>query len=97
MNQDGAITRGEWHAWLQRTHEEKGTKGDRWLSSVLHTLSRRLREEITKLELQAVTSVSRQIEEERDFAAQDLPQPYGTVAEANAAFRQMEEEYFVTS
>ena len=40
---DGNVTLDEWHAWLQRTHASKeGAKGDRWLKSVLHTLSTNL-------------------------------------------------------
>ena len=37
---DGIVSRYEWHRWLNVTHE---AQGDRWLASVLHTLSRRLK------------------------------------------------------
>jgi len=36
---DGLVTREEWHAWLQKTHADKGEKGDKWLAALLHTLS----------------------------------------------------------
>lgn len=41
---DGLVTRDQWHSWLKTTREEKGEKGDKWLSSLLHTLSTNLRE-----------------------------------------------------
>ena len=38
IDNDGNITRNEWHDWLKRTHASKGKKGDTWLARILHTL-----------------------------------------------------------
>jgi len=40
---DGVVTLTEWHEFLRRTHVERGLKGDKWLLSILATLSRRLK------------------------------------------------------
>ena len=36
------MTREEWQDWLKKTHADKGDKGDKWLASLLHTLSTNL-------------------------------------------------------